>query len=65
MESSRRIIGGCIRRIIAKEPFNNPLHPTLRAQELSQLVTLAQSDSVCDNIEAAKKIYSVVMHWYE
>ncbi len=65
MESSQNIIGGCIRRIIEKEPFNNSLHPALGVQELSQFVALARSDSVSDNIEAAKKIYSVIMHWYE
>ncbi len=57
------VIGGCIRRIFAKEPFNNPFHPALSASELNSLVALAQSDSVDDNLEAVKKIYNVVMQW--
>ncbi len=61
----QEVIGGCTRRIIAKEPFNNPFHPVLGAHELNKLVALAWSDSVSDNLEAVKKIYNVVMQWYE
>ncbi len=65
MGSPREVIGDYIRRIIAKEPFNNPPHPALDVEELSKFVALARSESVSDNIEAAKKIYNVVIQRYD
>ncbi len=60
-----QVIGGCIRRINVKEPFLDLFNPALGAHELNKLVALARSDSVSDNLEAVKKIYNVVMQWYE